>query len=243
MRMFTDPATGKRMTTWNPAFGCLHECYNGKCWAKKTASEFQARGNPKYKNGFAPGFDPNDPYILGKKHFKAGEFVFVVSMGDLFGEWVDSEIIHKVMTIVWNHPDTTFLLQTKNPSRFAQLIKSDWITPNCILGTTLETNWFYPVYSAITPKPRQRERAMLKIAQDYPRLKRFISIEPIMEFSTFFFSNMIKALSPAIVEIGADTCHAGLPEPSPEKVRWLIEELKKFVPSVVVKDNLERLLK
>ena len=241
MRMFTDPATGKRMTTWNPAFGCLHECYGGKCWAKKVALEFQARGNSKYANGFAPGFDPNDSYILGKKHFKVDELVFVVSMGDLFGEWVDPEIIHKIMIVVRNHPDTTFLLQTKNPSRFAQLIKSDWITANCILGTTLETdNRYDHLYSTRCPSVIDRYVGLLNTPS---RFKRFISIEPIMDFDKTTFIVRLKELSPTIIEIGADTCGADLPEPSPEKVHWLIETLKEFVPHVVVKDNLKRLLK
>ena len=69
-----------------------------------------------------------------------------------------------------------------------------------------------------------------------------ISVEPIMEFDLEILTSWIKRREPEFVNIGADSKGHKLPEPSPEKVRDLIDSLKKFT-EVKVKDNLKRLLK
>lgn len=53
--------------------------------------------------------------------------------------------------------------------------------------------------------------------------------------------NWIKQIEPEFVSIGSDSKGKGLEEPSPDKVKKLIEELKKFT-QVKIKDNLKRLM-
>jgi len=67
-----------------------------------------------------------------------------------------------------------------------------------------------------------------------------ISIEPIMDFRILPFVRMIKQIKPKFVSIGADSQGHNLPEPSPEKVKRLIEELRKFT-KVKIKPNLNRI--
>jgi hypothetical protein len=69
-----------------------------------------------------------------------------------------------------------------------------------------------------------------------------ITIEPIMDFNLDRFSQMIIEAAPAQVNIGADSGHNGLPEPSAEKIEALINALK---PPIIVhlKDNLSRIYK
>ena len=58
--------------------------------------------------------------------------------------------------------------------------------------------------------------------------KTYISFEPIMDFDIDKMIGYIKVAEPNFVSIGADSKGHKLPEPSSEKVKELISELKKF---------------
>ncbi len=135
-------------------------------------------------------------------------------------------------------PDTRFLLQSKAPRVFLnQLV----IIPNNVyLGTTIETNRFagYSDWSR-APNPRFRYEDMVNLGG--PHL--LISIEPVMDFDVDMLVKWLNMIRPAIIFIGADNYHAGLPEPSWDRVQELLVELRKFVPTVVEKQGLERLRK
>ena len=75
-------------------------------------------------------------------------------------------------------------------------------------------------------------------------IKKYITIEPIMDFDLLEFVEMIKTCNPIQVNIGADSSHKRnrLPEPPKEKILELIDELEQFT-TVVQKKNLTRLLK
>ena len=62
------------------------------------------------------------------------------------------------------------------------------------------------------------------------------------QFDLKQFVGMIKEINPEYVSIGANSNpKVKLPEPSPEKLKALIKELRKFT-EVKLKDNLKRLL-
>lgn len=193
-KMFT--IDGKPMRTWSPVTGCLHDCYNGGCWANRLALKFQTQGKPKYIGGFEPTFHEKEL----KVKFKAGKFIFVVSMGDLFGDWVNREWIEQVLEVIRSFPDTNFLLQTKNPSRYQQFI----LPANTYTGTTIETN--RPNRVSKAPYVQERWKAIRLL----PSIQRkFLSIEPIMDFDLDPFFNMIRLMAPDIIEVGADNYHCG----------------------------------
>ena len=73
-------------------------------------------------------------------------------------------------------------------------------------------------------------------------IKKFITIEPIMDFDLPEMVKLIKTCNPVQVNIGADSGHNNLPEPPKEKILQLIEELQKFTV-IANKKNLERLIK
>jgi len=217
--------------TWNPIGGrCPHEC--GYCYVGK----FRRMGLKKYEGEL----------YLDEKAFKdnltipEGYVIFVQSMGDLFAYGIDETWIWQVLNYICKFPETTFLLQTKNPERFLDFD----IPQNCILGTTLETNRDYKITKAPSPKERYYTFYMLNNARDVEGNKfyRFmVSIEPIMDFDLGILDQWIQEINPEFVSIGADSGKNKLSEPSAQKLGELLEILNK-VTEVRKKDNLNRLL-
>jgi len=163
-----------------------------------------------------------------KTNLGEGRFIFVGSSTDMFADEVPSGWIQQVLSHCYWF-DNTYLFQTKNPRRFFSFC----FPKDCIWGTTIETNRELNISKA--PNILIREEFIGRI----PRI--MISIEPILDFDLGPMINLIEGLRPEFVSIGADSKGHNLPEPSPDKVKTLIEELKKFT-EVKIKDNLKRLL-
>lgn len=207
----SDKIDGK-WKTWNPVIGCLHNC--SYCWAKRFALE-RLSNTEKYKNGFAPKLAESEL----NKRFR-NQFVFVSDMGDLFGEWAPKEWILRVIEATRNSPSSDFLFLTKNPSRYKEFV--NLCRKNIFLGATIETNRSNDFSKA--PPVAERARAMIDLS--YPR--KFISIEPIMDFDLEIFAKWIENIAPIQVSVGYDNYHNNLPEPSLSKTLQLIERLNEF---------------
>jgi len=108
---------------------------------------------------------------------------------------------------------------------------------NPILGCTIETNREFVGISK-APKPIERARAMAAI-----KGRKFITIEPVLDFDVDILWNWIANISPEFVNIGADSKGHGLPEPPWAKVESLIAFLQTYGIEVREKRNLERLKK
>jgi len=213
--------------TWNVVKGCRHGC--DWCWARACA-ETRLKHNPRYRDGFEPAFFPSDL----ERRFRPGHFVLVAEMGDLFGDWVPGPWIAAVLGVIRAHPRTDFLLMTKNPGRYHSWT---WLLPkNACIGTTIETNRLH----VGTRAPQPEERALAMMSHSHPR--KFVSIEPLMDFDLPVLVNWIGAIGPEIVEIGADNCGNNLPEPCEEKARDLIAELSHLPLELHIGDTMERLL-
>jgi protein gp37 len=124
--------------TWNPLVGCKYNCYycyaiklNAfrkfiPCWSEPVyyfdRLNEKVPGMPKIRNGIVKHISPDKPAV------------FVVSMGDLFGCWVNPHFIQKVIDYSVDHPQANFLFLTKNPLRYSEFVFPD----NCFLGATVE---------------------------------------------------------------------------------------------------------
>jgi len=181
--------------------------------------------------------DFSKPKLIPKRLnevFKSGEFVFVVDMGDLFCSVVPSDWIKLIINHVKKFPNTDFLFLTKNPLRYLEFIND--FPENVILGVTIETNRDDIVmYFTKAPLPSQRYKAMLKVKEIRPKLRRFISIEPIIDFDLEIFTKWVIDIEPYIVYIGYDNYNNKLPEPELYKVLNFIRTLTHAGITVIEK--------
>lgn len=167
-----------------------------------------------------------------------GNYIFVGSSCDMWAKEIPTSWINMILLVCHEYPENTYLFQSKNPERFKEFM--NFMPPKFVLATTIETN---RGTKDVSKAPEAKERA--RIMAEYV-CKKTITIEPIMDFDLGEFVSMIKNIKPDFVSIGANSkeealdCH--LFEPSGDKVRVLIEELKKFT-EVRVKSNLNRILK
>jgi len=178
-----------RIRTWNPVRGCLHQCVY--CYARRVARRFGWSFEPELREG-----------QLGRR-FRGGT-VFVCSMGDLFGEWVPSEWIRRVLAQARESLNVVFFFETKNPARYREFL--DEFPPNAILSTTIESNRDYGLSRA--PPPEVRYEAMREL--DWPR--KHVSIEPVVDFDPGPLLGWLRAIGPELVSVGYDNWNSGLPE-------------------------------
>lgn len=168
-----------------------------------------------------------------KKGLGKGNTWFIGSMIDMFAENISDLFIHKVLSKCLNY-DNTYFFQSKNPRRFLDFN----FPPDTIFCTTVESN---RIYHGITKAPSIKER--IDGINEVSAIKGkpiHVTIEPIMDFDLDRFVTMIKWVNPNQVNIGADSKQSDLPEPSGDKIGFLIGELKKFT-RVHLKKNLKRL--
>ncbi|MDR1230872.1 MAG: phage Gp37/Gp68 family protein [Spirochaetaceae bacterium] len=202
--------------SWNPVRGkCPYDC--AYCYVKRWGD----RQKPLHIDRSFLNVS------LGK-----GNFVFVCSGCDLFHPDTPEQWIAEVRKNALRFPDNKYLWHTKNPQRLVELIEPG---PNDFACATIESNIHRPCVGG-APPPSERTAALREW-----KGPRMVTVEPVMDFETAKFADMILSCKPAQVNIGADSGKNGLPEPSPDKVRTLVHILEQHT-AVYVKPNLRRLM-
>lgn len=159
--------------------------------------------------------------------------VFIENCNDLFAEAIPATFIHMILAHCAQWPDNTYVFQTKNPARYQSFL--EFIPHDSILGTTIETNRDTSAISN-APQPIVRYQAMILL-----ETRKFVTIEPVLDFDVVTLAKWILLINPQFVNIGADSKDHGLPEPSIEKVDQLIAFLKTNGIEIREKHNLNRL--
>jgi DNA repair photolyase len=202
---------------------CKHECTY--CYVIDIAKRY----NSPQKDLF---LDEKDL----RKNLGSGETVFVCYTCDLFADDVPAEWIDAVLTHLNKYPDNRYLLQSKNPARMLDF--SDLFPPDVLLGTTIETNRT-TYYESKAPTFTERAEALAKLNK--LGYETMVTIEPLMDFDLEPLVDLIVTANPVWVNVGADSKGHDLPEPSPEKVKALIDTLKEKT-DVELKRNIDRIL-
>lgn len=143
--------------TWNPIAGCFHACQwtmpdgtVANCYAEDVADRVAGHA---YPNGFE--FNYWKPQLLNEPlKVKAPAKIFVGSMADVFGHWVEREHILDVLEVCDKAHWHTFQFLTKNPKRVWEFVGV--IPPNCWIGASTPPDfmWNKPL------KDGQRERML-----------------------------------------------------------------------------------
>lgn len=214
---------GDSKKQWNVAVGCHFNC----SYCKKSFQAQMKRQKPLIdKNGkkrgcqlcydFTPHFHENRledqlPRTNGD------EFIWVCSSGDI-ASFPNSWIL-QILLRVREQSHKTFFFQSKRPKTFERFEFPD----NVILGTTIESNRYYTMISrAQRPDIRADDFYKLK----HPR--KFVTIEPIMDFDLDIMVDWMWIINPERIYIGYDTKKSGLNEPSLVKTEELIKRLEKI---------------
>lgn len=203
---------------WNPIVGCPHQCVY--CWARKLAETRLSIVSDYYK-------DFTTPKLIEKRlkqKFKPNDFVFVSDMGDAWSRIVDIRWQAAVVAVARMNPETTFLYMTKDPYGYVRFEREAFRFPdNVLLGITIETN---RDTLKISHAPMTEARYLYFRKVQHKR--KFVSIEPIMDFDLDTLVSWIKDLKPEMVAAGYDNYKNGLVEPTLEKTNRLIVELGEF---------------
>lgn len=176
------------------------------------------------------------PLRLIEKEFKInygnGKTIFIEHQNDLFAADVPKEFIQRILAHCCSWPNNTYVFQTKNPVRYL----NGFSFPNCILGTTIETNRDIPGISK-APSPARRMVAMEALCLT----RKFLTIEPVLDFDVDILAKWILQIHPEFLNLGADSKNRKLPEPTVEKITVLVAKLKEYGIELREKHNLERL--
>lgn len=167
-----------------------------------------------------------------------GKTIFIEHCNDLFAAGVPSLDIDRVLTHCGRFPENRYVFQSKNPGRileFAECLPKR----GALIGTTIETNRPMPDVSE-APPPRERFLSMCVLSAK--GFDTFVTVEPILDFDLEEMSKWIYAIRPEFVNVGADSKHNGMVEPSAAKIRHLLSRLDAYGLEVKNKGNLKRLL-
>lgn len=162
-----------------------------------------------------------------KRRFTKG-FIFCCNQGDLWADATPDKVIEDILTVVWDSPNATFLMLTKNPRRYLDFMHI--MPPNVVLGVTIETDR-YPVSDkpySLAPDPIARAVSMDLLKRTHPNVKTIVCIEPIMDFDLPILARLLMMIQPVYCYLGYDNHSHHLPEPSLEKTQKLIGILKGF---------------
>lgn len=212
-----------------------HSHLGGECWH---ACSYCYVNNPR----FGRPEKYRGPVRLIEKEltipYRKGKTIFIENCNDLFASPAPFELVDPILRHCRDWPLNTYVFQSKNPAEY--VFYWEIFPANSIFGTTIETNRSTKEISK-APDPHDRLMGML---HDFIQGKRrFVTIEPIMDFDVDILSGWIKEIHPEFVNIGADSKGHNLPEPPFSKVQDLINEITKAGIEVREKHNLERLKK
>lgn len=242
--------------TWNPVTGCQHGCpycyatkqanrFSGNVMINKTSEqlrkEWDERGTrwvleKPFKNEigkvtpFPVKFEPmfREYCLPMPAQKKKPAVIFVVSMGDLFGEWVPDEWIRRVFGAAQAAPWHTYLFLTKNPQRYIQLAEA---------GKLPQQGNFW--YGTTVTRPDQQYAWFEPVTYNW-----FLSIEPIQEDFTFDASWVIRSetkgtYAPPWIIVGAETGQQkNKTIPQAEWVQHILEFSQTHGSKVFLKNNL-----
>jgi len=207
---------------------CPHKC--SYCYVQAMAARFP---NMKARYSGPVRLIENELAV----RYGSGKIIFIEHMNDLFADSVPDESIQRILLHCEACHNNKYVFQTKNPTR-----AYSWLALHkpvyFMIGTTIESNRENLAISK-APAPYLRRDGMMKFIG---KAETFVTVEPIMDFDVIPLVEMIVAIKPTFINIGADSKRCGLPEPAPAKVKEFVAKLQEAGIVIRKKTNLERML-
>jgi len=233
-RVMLPDGTRTRGYTWNPIAGCQHGCRwempDGKiaeCYAENVAENVAVAAYPQ---GFSHHYWK--PAILTEPaKLKQGAGIFVGSMADVFGAWVEEEQINAVLDACRKAPQHIFFMLTKNAPR---LLKFDF-PDNVWVGASSPPDFMFGKQLSLEQKEAMLHRT-LKVLSEVKAKHRWMSIEPLSRDYADIFKQYPNALTWAVIG-GASDGKRKFPPSLPDLIRALVVLDDHNVP-VFFKGNL-----
>lgn len=191
--------------TWNPVTGCLHNC--PYCYARGIGLRFEGHFNPT--------FHPDR--LEAPKKLKKPSKIFVGSMTDMMGNFIQAEWIDKSITAMFSAPQHTYQMLTKRPENYKlyHYPKGTW------LGMTITGE-------ACNALLQSRLDELRKLEGDY---YKFVSIEPLLgTISKFNFKGI------DLMIIGAQTGRRA----KPPQDSWIEDVISIPMPEKFWKSNIRQ---
>jgi len=159
--------------TWNPIVGCKGPDEKGPCIYCYARDSYNYRMKDE-RYGGKPFTEPtfhverlDAPKNTRLPPNPNDRHVFVCSMSDLFGASIPQDQIDYVLQAIWDSPEWTYILLTKNPKR---LVGIDF-PQNAWVGTTVD------IQARVAPAQEAFKSVKATV--------RFLSCEPLQEVVTF----------------------------------------------------------
>ncbi len=222
---------GRTGYTWNPVFGCKHDCTwtmpdgtHIECYAATIANRF----GMDFKQYTFKEHILNDPLRLKKP-----SCIFVGSMADLFGHWVPGEDIKRVLDVMRKADWHIFQTLSKYPIRLAQF---NPYPDNVWVGVSLPMG-------RLSRKSAARALAVyLKHLSRVQARVRFMSIEPLWFNAAPVFRKWFETYGELPLQwaiIGAASNGRRTYQPDRNWVDQLVAFLKSVGVPVFMKNNLK----
>lgn len=159
-----------------------------------------------------------------------GNKIFVGSSCDMWAHSIPNDWIRRTLEHCAKF-DNEYVFQTKNPENIRRILPH-----NSTVIVTIESNRFYGDIMQNSPSIEERLKHTQLI-----RHKLMVTVEPILDFDLLKFLQLLIDTGASQINIGADSGHNNLPEPSYDKLNALITGLLQWT-DVFIKPNLNRLL-
>lgn len=162
---------------WNVVTGCTpisKGCDN--CYAKRMAYRMQGRfGYPK-NEPFSVTFHPNRLPLPLK--WKKPKKIFVNSMGDLFHKDVQFHWLLRILEIIKNCPQHTFIILTKRPKKMKKQLETLY---SFLMSIDENIQIFPNLWLGVTCENQKAADEQIPILLDIPTNVKFVSCEPLLE--------------------------------------------------------------
>ena len=164
--------------SWNSICGCSKVsagCLN--CFAERQAASGRLQQFPQYRGAITNGKWNGRTYFVESAltkplHWRKPRKIFVCSMSDLFHESVPFVWIEKVMGVINDCPQHTFLVLTKRPHIMTEYFNG--------LGKRFELSCLPNLHLGVTVENMANSHRLNDL-RETPAAYKFVSLEPLLE--------------------------------------------------------------